>query len=271
MKKHFLDQMDEDTKAWRAAALFDLYNGPSGVEGPEGYTYARALKELNAWWSQNGHDVWFDTQSEYVLDSDPTQNLDEEDEEGSYSVLEDTLYFDSSAARKIVFGELVTDGGMNNNPKRGMRRNYDPDTDPYSEGMAATLWADQWASHVDEHRCTRLSGVEITSVMPPVPAKAYELATELMVKISAANGGKSITDLLEEAAQADGVTPDAAYMRSFGSDLALMALGHGVSWFDDHATFPLKVPSFEAYELREIADETCGLPHAARAQPRRRR
>lgn len=37
------------------------------------------------------------------------------------------------------------------------------------------------------------------------------------------------------------------YAREFGHYLAMQALGHGVSWFDDHARFDLTVPHSEFY------------------------
>lgn len=36
-------------------------------------------------------------------------------------------------------------------------------------------------------------------------------------------------------------------LHEFGSCLAFQALGHGVSWFDDHAEFPLVVPGVTFY------------------------
>lgn len=48
--------------------------------------------------------------------------------------------------------------------------------------------------------------------------------------------------LAERAEQADGVAPDPEH---FGRDLAMQAMGHGVSWFDDHKKFPIKIPHIE--------------------------
>jgi len=70
---------------------------------------------------------------------------------------------------------------------------------------------------------------------------------------------KSLLFLIRDAAVADDIDPDACYyMRDpvrhqyryvdqFGHCLAMMSLGHGVSWFDDHERFPLKTPHVEFY------------------------
>jgi len=39
-----------------------------------------------------------------------------------------------------------------------------------------------------------------------------------------------------------------AYLDSFGHYLAMQAMGHGVSWFDAHAKFPLKFPRIESHQ-----------------------
>jgi hypothetical protein len=67
--------------------------------------------------------------------------------------------------------------------------------------------------------------------------------------IYAQANNQDIDDLLEKAANADGMDDDDItdeYADTFGHYLTMMALGHGVSWFDDHSTFPLKVPDIQA-------------------------
>ena len=64
---------------------------------------------------------------------------------------------------------------------------------------------------------------------------------------------KSVTQastgaVLWQASEADKGAPiDSDYAGEFGHDLAMQAMGHGVSWFDDHHKFPLKVPHTEFY------------------------
>lgn len=126
-------------------------------------------------------------------------------------------------------------------------------------GMAEIMWADEWASHVEEHRCASLSGQQILDIMPPVPAEAKRMASDLAKKFESANGA-SLTTLYGRALAADNEAGGPRRHNSpehFGSDLALQATGNGVSWFDDHAEFPLKFPRFEASELLFIAEKRC--------------
>jgi hypothetical protein len=118
------------------------------------------------------------------------------------------------------------------------------------QGAARVLWASAWAD-VTEERGESHSGQELTEIAPPTPMEATSLATSLMGKVARANG-HSISALVKMAAQADGVAPTNEFARSFGSDIAMMAMGTGVSWFDDHAEFPLTVPSVENYSLRDL-------------------
>jgi hypothetical protein len=145
-------------------------------------------------------------------------------------------------------------------------------SDPIVEGMASTLWGSAWANHAEEHRCANLSGMEITEIMPEIPPEAYAIAKRFIKDIEKANG-KSIDELLEDAIEADvAEQSDLSKWKSnvelayeFGSDLAFMVTGAGVSWFDDHAEFPLEVPYHEESELQILADEQCedeGRPQA---------
>lgn len=131
-------------------------------------------------------------------------------------------------------------------------------------GMAVVLWGDCWANHAEEYSCVNLSGVKIEAAMPSIPKEAYNLAYRLTGKLEEANN-TSLLVLLHRAAVADEVTefesdnwniPD-DYCEIFGNHLAFMALRHGVSWFDDHEEFSLKVPEIENYSLEDLAAETC--------------
>ena len=139
--------------------------------------------------------------------------------------------------------------------------------DEITKGIASVLWGGSWADHVEEHQCSNLSGCEITECMPEIPTEAWIMAGELLGRIVQANG-KDIYRLLSAACKADGVAyrPDTEYQERFGNCLAYMATGAGVSWFDDHEEFEIKVPDFEEHDLRVHADETCeddGYPACA--------
>jgi hypothetical protein len=131
--------------------------------------------------------------------------------------------------------------------------------------MAEILWGLAWADHVEEADCRSLSGVEITDVMPKIPAEAFAHAERLAAEFEALNGC-DLPTLYQRGLDAD----SAANVRApknrsgadrFGNCLAFTALGHGVSWFDDHAKFDLKRPRHNGgsitYDLRFLAEETC--------------
>lgn len=114
------------------------------------------------------------------------------------------------------------------------------------EGMARALWADAWATH--EENCGRChSGEEITEVMPPVEEVARYEAARLYGKIECANH-VDMAVIKRAAFIADGMTdvygsPDCwtqatdEQCQELGWCLAMQALGHGVSWTDNHAEF----------------------------------
>lgn len=111
-------------------------------------------------------------------------------------------------------------------------------------GMAKGMYSSAWADDQEEtHRSSGkkglspLSGQEITKIAPAPSGSAKNAAEELAKKYEKANG-KSLDELYADAEKADGGHTDEP--EKFGHYLAMMALGHGVSWFDDHKKFPLK-------------------------------
>ena len=86
---------------------------------------------------------------------------------------------------------------------------------------------------------------------PEPPIAAYVLAGQLWEGLEILNKA-SVYGLARAASIADGA-PDnpsdydyvAADATDFGHDLAMEAMGTGVSWFDDHKWFDLKVPDIE--------------------------
>lgn len=133
------------------------------------------------------------------------------------------------------------------------------------EGMAEIFWGDGWATHAEEHRCANISGEEITEIMPQIPARIYAFCERVMGKIEQANGTNEFA-LLYAALTADGKNPSELFEKNrdefdrlaneFGNGLAYMAMGSGVSWFDDHEKFDLEVPHCEN-EAYIIAEELC--------------
>lgn len=92
-------------------------------------------------------------------------------------------------------------------------------------------------------------GSDWMDIAPETSAEAKEFAAYTGGRIAAMNG-QSLFFLCRAAAMADGENPDdigGKYVDDFGHYLAMQCLGHGVSWFDDHAKFDLKLPHVEFY------------------------
>lgn len=125
--------------------------------------------------------------------------------------------------------------------------------DPMIEGMARAFFVCEWSDN--EERAGRLnypSGTELMDVAPETPRGAYDAAQRFAEHLEAANR-TSLSVILWNASRADGNDPWAdykipdSYARDLGHYLAMQAMGHGVSWFDDHARFEIKVPYFEPH------------------------
>lgn len=87
------------------------------------------------------------------------------------------------------------------------------------------------------------AGEDWMDVAPDAPPNAYALAGELWSGLATLNpGGCGVYTLAARATEADGVAPDP---EKFGHYLAMQAMGHGVSWFDDHKPFEIECPRME--------------------------
>lgn len=118
-------------------------------------------------------------------------------------------------------------------------------------GMAQLFWWDAWADYQDDlgrrglpH--VNMSGERIEEIADNPDAENRATIIEhvnKLTKLIEELNGKSLLDLVEDAAKADGIVdPDEGYKIRFGECLAWMSMGAGVSWFDDHKRFPLDVP-----------------------------
>ena len=115
--------------------------------------------------------------------------------------------------------------------------------------MARAFFVSAWADRMEE-RGYNFSQRELMDEAPPTPRYALLAATKFAGHLEHANH-LNLPAIIYQAAKADGV-PDVYergvhddLAREFGHYVAMQALGHGVSWFDDHAKFDLKIPHFE--------------------------
>lgn len=114
-------------------------------------------------------------------------------------------------------------------------------------GIARAAFVTEWANRQEERGRT-FSGKDLYQVAPRTDKHARDWAEGVVERIESLNR-KSIVELLYAAAIADGragsVPED--YVFSFGSDIGHQVMGAGVSWFDDHEQFPLRLPYEEYY------------------------
>jgi hypothetical protein len=145
------------------------------------------------------------------------------------------------------------------------------------DGMARALYVEAYAYAVEEHEIAGAGagqGEDWMDIAPDTPSYARDAALVLSGRITEKNG-MSLICLIYQAAKADGISTDGSddihypdgdkeverywyerresrhcnYAEAFGHYLAMMSLGHGVSWFDNHKEFDLKTPYIESLEL----------------------
>lgn len=138
--------------------------------------------------------------------------------------------------------------------------------------MARTLWLLAWADYQEQVKENPLRG-EIADQAPETPESVIRYAHYVAGKIHHFTGGKAHDSLFftfREALRADalnlvkGDEAITAYIDKFqdskdlqdrfGHCLAMMVTGQGVSWFDNHEEFPLRVPRIE-FSYLDLSDE----------------
>ncbi len=136
--------------------------------------------------------------------------------------------------------------------------------DAFLEGAARAFFVLAYADYCDEGTSTdndltdeereeRLAlpsasnGADWYDYAPATPPNAYALAGELWARLKTDNPGAcGVYTLANLAKEADGLSEDDEIdMEDFGRDLAMQAMGTGVSWFDNHKKFPIKIPRME--------------------------
>jgi hypothetical protein len=124
--------------------------------------------------------------------------------------------------------------------------------DEFLEGAARCFFVCAYADFAEEleeaHGGPDLpiasNGEDWYNVAPErTPPAAYAAAGELWARLAILNKDTApcgVISLIDQAAKANG--DDEIDVEHFGRDCAMMALGTGVSWFDDNSDFPLETP-----------------------------
>ncbi len=136
--------------------------------------------------------------------------------------------------------------------------------DLVERGMARTMFGCIWADYVEEFTGRSLQG-EILDQAPETPEYVIRDAYRLAGMFEQLNGPGGMIAIAHRAAMADmhqtggdvDLTPE--FLRELGSDLAMQAMGHGVSWFDDHEEFEIKFPYME-YSYFDLHDDEYPIP-----------
>jgi len=106
------------------------------------------------------------------------------------------------------------------------------------DAMARALFVSAWGSR-EEERGRSHGGEDLMDIAPATSLAAKREARELAEEIEKDNG-KRLDELYEIAAAAPGKHYKDPNPNDFGHYLAMEAMGHGVSWGDNHPAFGLK-------------------------------
>jgi hypothetical protein len=130
--------------------------------------------------------------------------------------------------------------------------------DPMLLSAARTFFVLAWAKKKEEKGTPKhWQGRDLFDLAPKTPFGAVVYAAYFFGMLEHANN-KSVHQLVREAADADcfnnplrkdNYEKYKKYANDFAHYLVMMAIGHGVSWFDDHEEFELRIPDVEDYEL----------------------
>jgi hypothetical protein len=112
VKKHFTASFTERLWECKNFATWDLWHGPmlpseKEAEGyPEDLNFVTACAELRAWWDEQIHEVWVDTDCDFIQTSEPQAW---EDEEGAMiePCWECFVHFDAEAIKRAVFNNKL--------------------------------------------------------------------------------------------------------------------------------------------------------------------
>ena len=117
----------------------------------------------------------------------------------------------------------------------------------FEASAARALFVQAWGNY-EEERGRSHGGVDLMDAAPTTPGAAKKAAKALVERVEALNGD-TIANIYHALASAPGRHDKDPTVEDFGHYAAMQALGHGVSWFDDHP-YPakrLELPHGEFY------------------------
>lgn len=119
------------------------------------------------------------------------------------------------------------------------------------DAMARAMFVTTWADRMEERGLGhKLSGQKLMDIAPKTSRDALAAAKKLAAMFAKANEGASMNDLYARALNVAGKRRGDTSPHSFGHYMAMEAMGHGVSWTDDHPEFKVNIPYFEYYPGR---------------------
>ncbi len=159
---------------------------------------------------------------------------------------------------------------------------HNPESDMHNtilEASARAAFVTEWANE-EEASGRTYGGMDLMDVAPETSDAARAWAKKLWEKIveleltrgkswgpAAASLKPSIESLWAHTAKAAGLDATDEEAREFGHYVAMQAMGHGVSWADDHPDLDFKVPHMEAYDL--LPEGYVHAPHENPSKPQR--
>lgn len=122
------------------------------------------------------------------------------------------------------------------------------------DGAVAAMWLPAWAMCWEAHGGRFRPGQKIDLVAPPAPLISTLAGAAFIGALEECNDSAAMV-LLDRARRADErASFDEAFAHEFGWYAAMEATGHGVSWFDSHAKFPLRLPSRAARNAEDAVE-----------------
>lgn len=106
VKAYFSERMTEREDACVLLATLDLYIGPTSLDEDSPHkdlTFSTAVDELCAWWRNQLHEVWLDTDCDHVSESAP-EGWEDETGEWQEPAWECWMHFDTRALKRALFG-----------------------------------------------------------------------------------------------------------------------------------------------------------------------